>query len=122
MIADNQTNILTEKNLINNPKTKIIEILILIEEFQIRKKHHQIIKKMVILKLIVFNLVRKLDQKTLKIFKKNHKMTTLDWKIRTDIKKKNLVKGEDLGQKTNQNYLLKDVIEIQILLIEKEKD
>lgn len=31
--ADNQTNILTEKSHINNPKTKIIEILILIEEF-----------------------------------------------------------------------------------------
>lgn len=100
----------------------MIEILILIEESQILKKPHQIIKKMVILKLIVFNLVKKLDQKTLKIFKKNHKMTTLDWKIRTDIKKKNLLKGEDLGQKTIENYLLKDVIENQILLIKKEKD
>jgi len=32
------------------------------------------------------------------------------------------VKGEDLGQKTIENYLLKDVIENQILLIKKEKD
>lgn len=49
-------------------------------------------------------------------------MITLEWKIMTDIKKKNLMKGEDLGQKTNENFLLKEVKDIQILLIEKEKD
>lgn len=77
---------------------------------------------MVIHKRIVFNLVKKLDQKTLKIFIRNHMMIILEWKIRTDSKKKNRMKGEGQGQKTNENFLLKDVLEIQILRIEKEKD
>jgi hypothetical protein len=66
--------------------------------------------------------VKKLDQKTLKIFRRNHMMIILEWKIRTDLKKKNRVKGEGQGQKTNENFLLIDVIEIQFLLIEEKKD
>ena len=77
---------------------------------------------MVTHKRIVFNLVKKLDQKTLKIFRRNHMMIILEWKIRTDLKKKNRVKGEGQGQKTNENFLLIDVIEIQFLLIEEKKD
>lgn len=77
---------------------------------------------MAIPKLIVFNLLRRLDQKNLKMFKKNHKMIILEGKIRTDIKKKNLVKEEGQDQKTNENFLLIDVTEIQILLIAKKKD
>jgi hypothetical protein len=94
----------------------------LIEDFQIHKKLPQIIKKMVIHKLIVFNLVRKLDQKTLEMFRKNRKMIILEKKIRTDIKETNQVKEEGQGQKTNENFLLIDVIEIQFLLIEEKKD
>jgi hypothetical protein len=77
---------------------------------------------MVIHKLIVFNLVRKLDQKTLEMFRKNHKMIILERKIRIDIKEKNLTKEEGQGQKTNENFLLIDVTKIRFLLIEKKKD
>ena len=77
---------------------------------------------MVIHKLIVFNLVRKLDQKTLEMFRKNHKMIILERKIRIDIKEKNLTKEEGQGQKTNENFLLIDVTKIRFLLIEKMKD
>ena len=77
---------------------------------------------MVIHKLIVFNLVKKLDQKTLEMFRKNHKMIILERKIRIDIKEKNLTKEEGQGQKTNENFLLIDVTKIRFLLIEKKKD
>lgn len=80
---------------------------------------------MVILNLKAINLLRKLEQKTLETFKKNHmriKMIIIKKKIRIIIKEKNLVKEKDQGQEMNKSILLKDVTEIQILLIGKKKE